>query len=70
MSEYLSRLDHFRFGRDGGTLVVTSSRSPGFERTFQWKEEYESMERDDLQSRFYDEYYMQLKRAYREYQNG
>jgi len=34
MSDFITRLNHFRFGRDDDTLIVTSERDDSFEQTF------------------------------------
>ena len=38
---YSGRVGHFRFSREDDTLVVTSSREPEFEMTFDWPDEEE-----------------------------
>jgi hypothetical protein len=34
MSDYITRLNHFRFGRNDDTLIVTSERDDSFEKRF------------------------------------
>lgn len=60
---YSGRVGHFRFSRENGTLVVTSSRESGFEKTFAWPED------EDIDTEYlHENYYTQVQRDFREFQ--
>lgn len=55
MSEYLTRLKHFSFEKDGDELVVTSERDDSFERVFDVPDDVDVTDDEQLFERYYTE---------------
>lgn len=65
MSEYLTRLSHFKFEKDGEQLVVTSERDSTFQEVFDIPED---LDVDDSQELF-ERYYTELYTKYQEFES-
>lgn len=65
MSDYIGRVSHFRFERDGDTLVASSSRDSGFEETYAWPKP----DGEVTTAYLYENYYMDLRKSYKEFHN-
>lgn len=64
MSEYVTRLNHFRFEKDDETLIVKTERDSDFQTSFEL-EDGEPLDDESL----FDNYYLDVLTAYREYQS-
>jgi hypothetical protein len=60
---YLTRLNHFTFSKEGDELVIVSERDDSFEERHDWPDDW-SVTDEDLQSKLYDRYYIQLKKSF------
>lgn len=66
MTEYLGTIQHFKLAKDGDTLVATSWKVDGFEKTFPWPRE-KNVDDEDLLSEIHDLYYTELVEAYNDF---
>jgi len=61
MSHYLTHLNHFRFAKEGDTLVVTSEIYDSFERVFEIPDDLDETDEEEL----FNEYYTELISEYK-----
>jgi len=63
MADYVTRLRHFTFKVDDGSIVVTSERDDNFKEEYSMPEHI-NLDDDDVERNLYNEFYMEVRGKY------